>query len=101
MKKSSIIKKASAAALSLALGASLLAGCASNNGNGGNTQPSADQSTAPAETKADPLGKQSELTVISRGSWVDPNAKYPEGQSLEDNAYTRMLKEKLQHSGRL
>lgn len=92
MKKSSIIKKASAAALSFALGASLLAGCASK---GDEVKPSASSTPSSEQTKAEPLGKQSELTVISRGSWVDPNAKYPEGQSLEDNTYTRMLKEKF------
>ena len=46
-------------------------------------------------TKAEPLGKQQELTVISRGVLLDPNQKYPEGQSLDDNAYTKMLKEKF------
>lgn len=96
--KSIIIKKASAAALSLALVASLLAGCSGNSGNGGNTQPSTSDpkmETASAETKVDPLGKQPELTVLSRGTWVDTHTKYPDGQSLEDNAYTRMLKEKF------
>lgn len=91
--KSIFIKKASAAALALALGASLLAGCA---GNGGNNTPSAEPGasaeTPPAVTQAEPFGKQPELTVISRGTWSNADAKYPDGQSMEDNAYTRKLK---------
>ena len=98
MMKSSIIRKASAAALSLTLGASLLAGCTGKNGNGENAATprllTASLRQPAAETKADPFGKQPELTVITRGTWTDPNTKYPDGQSLEDNAYTRMLKEK-------
>jgi putative aldouronate transport system substrate-binding protein len=92
MKKSIFIRKASAAALSLMLGASLLAGC---TGKGGDNQPSASSNPpASTDTKADPFGKQPELTVLTRGTWTDPNTKYPDGQSLDDNAYTRMLKDK-------
>lgn len=93
--KSFIIKKASAIALSLVLVASLLAACTGNNGNNGkdgNTKPSSDEPTPSAETQADPFGKQPELTVLTRGTWANPDAKYPDGQSLEDNAYTRNLK---------
>lgn len=89
------MRKVTAVALSMAIGISLLAGCA-----GKDTQPSAESSStastgstaASVEPKADPLGKQAELTVITRGVPLDPNQKYPEGQSLDDNAYTRMLK---------
>jgi putative aldouronate transport system substrate-binding protein len=98
MKKTSIIRKASVAALSVLLVASLLAGCSGNRSNAGNSQPSISDpkvETDPAVTKAEPLGKQQELTVISRGVSLDPNQKYPEGQSLDDNAYTKMLKEKF------
>ena len=95
--KSIIIKKVSVAALSLTLGASLLAGCTGKSGDATSTanQASTNKPTATAETKVDPLGKQPELTVLSRGTWVDTFTKYPDGQSLEDNAYTRMLKEKF------
>lgn len=93
MKESSIIRKASVAALSLAIGASVLAGCTDKGGNTESAAPtktaSSSQSAAP---KADPFGKQSEPTVITRGTWTNPDAKYPDGQSLEDNAYTRKLK---------
>ncbi|MBW5447590.1 extracellular solute-binding protein [Cohnella sp. CFH 77786] len=91
------MRKASAAVLSMTLGVALLAGC---TGKGGEAQPSAESkpaasASASAETKADPLGKQPELTVVTRGVSLDPNQKYPDGQSLDDNAYTRMLKDKF------
>ncbi|WP_424767351.1 hypothetical protein [Paenibacillus sp. sgz302251] len=86
------MKKVTYAALSMVL-VVVLAGC---SGKGGNDLPS--NESTPATTpvvNAEPLGKQSELTTITRGVPLDPNQKYPEGQSLEDNAYTRMLKEKF------
>jgi putative aldouronate transport system substrate-binding protein len=95
MVQSSFIRKASAAALALTLGASLLAGCSGNSGNsdnGSGNQTSDNQTQTTTETKADPFGKQPELTVLTRGTWANPDAKYPDGQSLEDNAYTRKLK---------
>lgn len=102
MKLSITIRKASVAALILTLGASLLAGCTGKDGDSSSqptassssSQPSssASQSAAPA---ADPLGKQPELTVLTRGLLFDPNTEYPEGQTIDDNAYTRMLKEKF------
>ncbi|WP_373230361.1 hypothetical protein [Cohnella sp.] len=97
MKESSIIRKVSVTALSLAICASLLAGCA---GKGDSTQSSASspaasssasQPAASEEPKADPFGKQPELTVLTRGTWSNADAKYPDGQSMEDNAYTRKL----------
>lgn len=45
--------------------------------------------------KGDPLGKEAQLITVTRGTASDPNAKFPEGQTLDDNSYTRMLKEKF------
>lgn len=39
----------------------------------------------------DPLGKLPEAVTIARAAFIDPNVTYPEGQTFQDNAYTRML----------
>ncbi|MDD2533113.1 MAG: extracellular solute-binding protein [Eubacteriales bacterium] len=93
--KSLNLKKLLALVLTVAMSLALLAGCASTAGT--TAAPAETTAATPAETTApvDPLGAQPELTVITRGVPLDPNQKYPEGQSLEDNAYTRMLKEKF------
>jgi putative aldouronate transport system substrate-binding protein len=71
------LKKATAVSLSLALAVSVGAALGS------------------AATKPNPLGKESKLITVTRGTASDPNQKFPKGQSLEDNAYTRMLKSKF------
>lgn len=48
-----------------------------------------------ATAKTDPLGKEPKLITLTRSVSLDVNAKYPKGQTLEDNAYTRMLKAKF------
>lgn len=47
------------------------------------------------EAKADPLGKYDETVIIRVGSVVDANTVFPEGETAEDNRYTRLVKEKL------
>lgn len=50
---------------------------------------------AKTEDKADPFGKYEETVVIRVGSVVDANTVFPEGETAEDNRYTRLVKEKL------
>lgn len=86
MKKKTMAQVAKST-LAMVLSISMLTGCSALSGN------SVASSSATASTvKAEPLGKQSQLTVLTRGVPLDPNQKYPTGQTLEDNAYTRMLK---------
>ncbi len=90
------LRKVLALTLTLAIAISILAGCAGTGTTTAATTAAGETTaeTTPAPTM-DPLGKQAELTVLTRGVPLDPNQKYPEGQSLEDNAYTRMLKDKF------
>lgn len=76
------MKKFFAVLLAVALVATLAA-CGNNN-NGGSV----------VIEKGDPLGKYEELVTITRGAAIDPNMKYPAGQSISDNYYTQALKEK-------
>lgn len=89
------LKKTLALALILALAVSMMAGCSSATTTKAAESAAQETTAAAPEEAVDPLGKQPDLTVITRGVALDPNQKYPEGQSLDDNAYTRMLKEQF------
>lgn len=89
------LKKMLALALILALAVSMMAGCSSATTTKAAESAAQETTAAAPEEAVDPLGKQPDLTVITRGVALDPNQKYPEGQSLDDNAYTRMLKEQF------
>ncbi|OMD44520.1 hypothetical protein BSK56_22685 [Paenibacillus borealis] len=92
-------KKVYAATLSFAL--LLMGSLTACTGNADNGKSSSENSSNPAsnnsaaEVPADPLGKQPQLTTLTRGVPLDPNQKYPDGQDVDDNAYTRMLKTKF------
>ncbi len=89
------LKKLIALTMILALAVSMMAGCSTASTTQATAETAAEETTAAPAEVVDPLGKQAELTVITRGVALDPNQKYPEGQSLDDNAYTRMLKEQF------
>ncbi|WP_411677021.1 extracellular solute-binding protein [Caproicibacter sp.] len=79
-------------AVALVLSAALLVGasaCAKTN-----TQ---NQSTAPAAVSksTDPLAKYSQPVVINTGRQTATNPRFPKGDTYENNAYTRFLKQKL------
>lgn len=102
--KNQRMKRVLAFTLSLLMTASLFAGCGATGTTaqttaaataGEATTAAAGGETTAAAAAADPLGKQPELTTITRGVLIDPNQKYPDGQTLEDNAYTRMLKDQF------
>lgn len=81
----------------------LLSACGSNSGNNNNSEPSSSSNTnsstntgeeAPA-VDTSPLGKFDppiELTVVKD---VTPTEQYPEGDSVENNIWTRLYKEEL------
>lgn len=94
------VKQITAVIIALAVMATSLTGCGNkNNSDSGSESSEATATKAPAASDAqeettvavDPLGKLPELTTITRAAFIDPNVTYPDGQSLGDNAYTRML----------
>jgi len=99
------MKKAIISAAAVTLAAFSLAGCAGNNGNGGESAPSAAASgnaspsasagaeSAPAEEIVDPFAKFAEATEITVGRSIDPNYKFQGNDTSEDNVYTRWLKD--------
>lgn len=79
-------------AVALVLSAALLVGasaCAKTD-----TQ---NQSAAPAAVSksTDPLAKYSQTVVINTGRQTATNPRFPKGDTYENNAYTRFLKQKL------
>lgn len=88
-------KRSLAAMLAAVMVGSLLTACG-NPESGGNTEPSSAVSGGTSETAAaDPFGKYEEPVVIRVGAIVDANTIFPEGETAEDNRYTRLVKEKL------
>jgi len=59
--------------------------------------PASDSDSGAAEVDYDPLGKYDETITMSTGICVEPSASktLPDGDTLEDNAYTRAVKEDL------
>jgi len=99
-------KKSTIALLVLTLVATtLLSACSKNNGNGEASSPStvspsspANESSGdstPAETKADPFGKYDPPISISTVRSIDATMKLPEGQTYEDNVWSRALAQDL------
>lgn len=72
---------------SAVLAASALAGC----GTGGRVM---EQSTVDLEN-ADPFGAYEEEVVYTMGRETQQNSKMPDGDTYEDNAYTRYVKDRL------
>ena len=89
MKQKQIIALVSATALV----ATALAGCGKTSEE--NTQKTA-VGEAEGTAKEDlPLSKYPETVTIHLGGSLNPNAKVPNGMSIEDNPYTRFLKDDL------
>ena len=89
MKQKQIIALVSATALV----ATALAGCGKTSEE--NTQTTA-VSEAEGTAKEDlPFSKYAETVTVHLGGSLNPNAKVPNGMSIEDNPYTRFLKDDL------
>ena len=89
MKQKQIIALVSATALV----ATALAGCGKTSEE--NTQTTA-VSEAEGTAKEDlPFSKYAETVTVHLGGSLNPNAKVPNGMSIEDNTYTRFLKDDL------
>lgn len=86
MKKKNLLKHA----LPALLAAAMLAGCA---GGGTESAPASDPGEVPTVT--DPMAAYDEEVVITLGHLTGTNPRLPDGDTFEDNAYTRYLKERL------
>jgi len=89
-----------------------VSGCASNNGNSGSSTetapPKSEQteqsgqsekgnsnSTASPETEVDPYGAFAEPVTLSIAKETIPNNQLPNGDTLENNEYTKYIEKKL------
>lgn len=96
MKQKQIIALVSATALV----ATALAGCGKTSEENTQTTAVSTQTTAVSEAEGTakedlPFSKYAETVTIHLGGSLNPNAKVPNGMSIEDNPYTRFLKDDL------
>ena len=61
----------------------------------GQTEPASAQPTASAAAAQDPLGKYDQTVTIRVGAIVSADTTFPDGETAEDNRYTRLVKDKL------
>ncbi len=90
-------KRIISAILAVFMIAAVFAGCGQAK-NSGETQAqgeSASQATTAKVENIDPYGKYEQPVTFTMGRPDIPNNKLPEGDTLENNAYTRYIKEKL------
>ena len=96
MKQKQIIALVSATALV----ATALAGCGKTSEENTQTTAVSTQTTAVSEAEGTakedlPFSKYAETVTVHLGGSLNPNAKVPNGMSIEDNTYTRFLKDDL------
>ena len=96
MKQKQIIALVSATALV----ATALAGCGKTSEENTQTTAVSTQTTAVSEAEGTakedlPFSKYAETVTVHLGGSLNPNAKVPNGMSIEDNPYTRFLKDDL------
>ena len=96
MKQKRIIALVSATALV----ATALAGCGKTSEENTQTTAVSTQTTAVSEAEGTakedlPFSKYAETVTVHLGGSLNPNAKVPSGMSIEDNTYTRFLKDDL------
>ena len=96
MKQKQIIALVSATALV----ATALAGCGKTSEENTQTTAVSTQTTAVSEAEGTakedlPFSKYAETVTVHLGGSLNPNAKVPNGMSIEDNLYTRFLKDDL------
>lgn len=100
------LRKITATVLTLAMIIISLAGCGkTNSADSKNTTTTTnavakdstkDDGTAPAATDTsltDPFGKYADPVTIHLGAGLNPNATFPEGESIEKNEYLDMIKD--------
>ena len=91
------MKKLTRVFLAVVCCAALLAGCGDSVSVEKDPPEASSPLTAPENEKTqagDPFGRYDETVVIKVARAVNPNVTYPEGDSIEDNAYVRdILKE--------
>lgn len=96
---SKLLKRFSAVMLATVLAISMTACKADDNDNTEKepvkTENNADQSGTEEVQAADPFGAYESEITISMGRQTAPNPKLPEGDTYEDNAYTRWVKAAL------
>ncbi|WP_336788404.1 extracellular solute-binding protein [Paenibacillus sp. MMO-177] len=68
----------------------------SNTGNSeGNAEPAASQTKTPTAASADPFGKYEEPVTIHLVRTLDPNAKFDQGKSIENNDFLDEIKKQF------
>ena len=94
-------RKLVALIMALTLAAALVNGCG-DPGTGSNEQPAetgaaegTETGTAQEEAAADPFGRYEEPVEVSSVKNLGAGIEFPEGESLEDNVWTRYLEETL------
>lgn len=95
---STFYKKLGAFIVASAMLTSVFAGCGSSNDSGAagtGTAVSSSGSTAAADEKTDPFMKFDKPVTIHVGQQAYPTQKFPEGDTNEDNVFTRYLKDKF------
>lgn len=86
MKKKNLLKRVMPAMLA----AAMLGGCA-----GGEAASTASEASGEAAAVSDPMAAYEEEVVITLGHLTGTNPRLPDGDTFEDNAYTRYLKQRL------
>ncbi len=88
--------------MTLAMTTALVGGCGSTGSSEESTQSGdegtaqgTEQSAAEEEADADPFGRYDELVEITSVKNLGAGIEFPEGDSLEDNVWTRYLEETL------
>ncbi|SHO53887.1 extracellular solute-binding protein [Anaerocolumna xylanovorans] len=99
------LRKITATVLTLAMIIISLAACGKENNtdsknttaaNAGTEDSTKDDGAAPAATDTaltDPFGKYADPVTIHLGAGLNPNATFPEGESIEKNDYLDMIKD--------
>lgn len=84
--------------LVLTLSLTLVAACSgNNNGNKETTEPTSttEESPAPTEAAFDPLAKYDPPIELTTAAFIRDGAEFPQGDSIENNVWTRLYEEQL------
>ncbi|AHV98325.1 sugar ABC transporter substrate-binding protein [Paenibacillus sabinae] len=94
MKSKDLFKHLGVLSISAAMVVSMVA-CSNSSDNATSTNEQNKGNNAEAAATADPLGAYKDGITVSMGRVTTSNPKLPEGDTYENNAYTRLVKDKL------